>query len=141
MFAKRKKYEFYLPQVQFLGHVIRQAVAMKEKKVTAIMDCLRPCTLKEMQRFLGIAIFYHRFIRNFSQVAAPLTSHLSWPPGAAAAFVKLKKTFCLAPILAQPRPNLPFEVEIDASEAGVGAVLIQHDPQTRRRHPCAYYSQ
>lgn len=56
------------------------------------------------------------------------------------AFERLKEAFCTAPMLKQPNPDLPFEVEVDASEAGVGAVLIQRDPQTGRRHPCAYFS-
>lgn len=47
---------------------------MDEGKVRAVLEWPQPTTLKELQRFLGFANFYRRFIRNFSSVANPLTS-------------------------------------------------------------------
>uniref|UniRef100_A0A3B3SBH5 Gypsy retrotransposon integrase-like protein 1 n=1 Tax=Paramormyrops kingsleyae TaxID=1676925 RepID=A0A3B3SBH5_9TELE len=148
LYAKGEKCEFHQGKVKFLGYVIQPGeVAMDGQKITAIMDWPPPRTLKELQRFLGFANFYRRFIRNFSQTAAPLTSltrgkptRLPWTSVEEQAFDRLKRAFCTAPILKQPRPELPFEVEVDASESGVGAVLIQRDPETGRRHPCAYFS-
>lgn len=67
LFAKGEKCEFHLPLVQFLDYVIRhRAVAMEAKKVSAIQDWPRPWTLKELQRLLGFANLYRRFIHNFS---------------------------------------------------------------------------
>lgn len=75
---KGEQCQFHRTQVQFLGYVIRpDMVAMDEKKVAAIQQWPHPRTTKELQCFLGFAHFYRRFIRNFSQVAAPLTS-LTW---------------------------------------------------------------
>lgn len=49
---------------------------------------------------------------------------LQWTSKATTAFSNLKRTSYSTPVLQQPRPHLPFEVEVDASEVGVGAILI-----------------
>lgn len=73
-FAKGEKCELHQIQVKFLDYIIQPgAVTMDKQKVSAIHEWLRPRTIKELQRFLGFANFYRHFIKNFSQVAAPLT--------------------------------------------------------------------
>ena len=47
---------------------------MDPTKVQAVLDWAQPATLKQVQRFLGFANFYCRFIRNLSLVAPPLTA-------------------------------------------------------------------
>ncbi|KAL0166738.1 hypothetical protein M9458_038582, partial [Cirrhinus mrigala] len=83
-----------------------------------------------MQKFLGFDNFYRRFITNFSQPCAPLTSllrqkpkTLTWTPEAHDAFRQLKTAFCTAPNLTHPDPNLRFVVEVDASTLGVESVV------------------
>ncbi len=99
-----------------------------------------------LQRFLGFANFYRRFIRNFSQLAAPLTALTStktpfrWSSAAGAAFAKLRSYFVSAPIFVAPDPSRQFVVEVDASEVGVGAVLSQRSSTDGKMHPCAYFS-
>ncbi len=108
---------------------------------------LNPPRLKELQRFLGFANFYRRFIAQYSQTSAPLTSllrhkpkSLSWTPEAIQAFQHLKLAFCSAPALFHPNPTLRFVVEVDASTLGVGAVLSQWKGEPPVLHPCAYFS-
>ena len=90
--------------------------------------------------------FYRRFIRGYSQVAAPLTALTStksafiWTPKAETAFLDLKKRFVSAPILVQPDPSLQFVVKADASDTGVGAILSQRSPSDHKLHPCAFFS-
>ncbi|KAK3549568.1 hypothetical protein QTP86_004972 [Hemibagrus guttatus] len=120
---------------------------MDERKVTAIKDWPIPTSVKELQRFMGFANFYHRFIQGFSSITSPLTSllrnkpkSLSWTPAATQAFDALKTAFTTAPLLAHPDPDLPFVVEVDASTTGVGAVLSQLQGNPRKLHPCAFFS-
>ncbi|KAI2655938.1 Transposon Tf2-9 polyprotein [Labeo rohita] len=91
--------------------------------------------------------FYRRFIRNYSTIASPLTSllknkpkRLCWTEEANQAFVTLKTSFTSAPILKHPNPELPFVVEVDVSDCGIGAILSQRHGQPGKLHPCAFYS-
>ncbi|KAL0195064.1 hypothetical protein M9458_008636, partial [Cirrhinus mrigala] len=137
LYAKEEKCQFHQQSIAFLGYVISpEGVAMDDSKVNAVRDWPRPKTLKELQRFLGFSNFYRRFIRNFSTVAAPLTSmvkrgkvRLTCSPDAVQAFHELWQRFTTAPILRHPDPQLPFLVEVDASSTGVGAVLSQRQGQ------------
>ncbi len=62
---------------------------------------------------------------------APLTDLLKaratfvWTPRCQQAFEKVKSLLCNAPVLAAPRFDCPFALEVDASHVGVGAVLLQ----------------
>lgn len=120
---------------------------MDENKVKAVLEWPQPSTLKELQRFLGFANFYRRFIRNFSSVANPLTSlvkkgtrRLQWSEFADQAFKQLKQRFTSAPILHHPNPELPFVVEVDASSTGLGAILSQRLGTPLKLYPCAFFS-
>ncbi|KAK3509790.1 hypothetical protein QTP70_011158, partial [Hemibagrus guttatus] len=94
LYVKLEKREFHRSTVTFLGYVVsRRGVEMDEVKVRAVTDWSAPTTVRELQRFLGFANFYRRFIRNYSSVAGPLTSllrgkpkKLTWTDQARAAF-------------------------------------------------------
>jgi hypothetical protein len=61
---------FYVQEVEFLGYIISaNGVEMSTRKVEAVRSWETPKTLKDVQRFLGFANFYRRFIKNFSGVA------------------------------------------------------------------------
>ncbi|KAK3505817.1 hypothetical protein QTP70_003921, partial [Hemibagrus guttatus] len=148
LYVKLEKCEFHRSTVTFLGYVVsRRGVEMDEVKVRAVTDWSAPTTVRELQRFLGFANFYRRFIRNYSSVAGPLTSllrgkpkRLTWTDQARAAFQQLKDCFTSAPILRHPDPDLPFVVEVDASSSGLGAVLSQRHGEPGKLYPCAFYS-
>ncbi len=101
LYVKAEKCEFHRTNTSFLSYVISQdGVSMDDKKVQAVLDWPQPQTVKELQRFLGFANFYRRFIRNFSSIASPLTamtkrniSRLMWPPEALQAFKEIKARF------------------------------------------------
>ncbi|KAF7640812.1 hypothetical protein LDENG_00012350 [Lucifuga dentata] len=119
---------------------------MDPSKVSAVSEWPQPHSRKQLQRFLGFANFYRRFIRNYSSLAAPLHALTSpgtsfvWTPAAEQAFQALKRRICSAPILTQPDPKLQFIVEVDASDLGVGAVLSQRSKTDDKVHPCAFFS-
>ncbi|KAK3534611.1 hypothetical protein QTP86_016765 [Hemibagrus guttatus] len=109
---------------------------MDTVKVWEVTEWPAPATVRELQRFLGFANFYRRFIRNYSSVAGPLTlllrgkpKRLAWSDQARVAFQQLKNCFTTVPILRHPDPDLPFVVEVDASSSGLGlyspSVMVQ----------------
>ncbi len=148
LYVKAEKCEFNQESVSFLGYMISSGgVAMEDKKIHNVVNWPQPTTLKELQRFLGFANFYRRFIRKFSTVAAPLTSmmkkgnqRLTWSPAAHQAFRTLKERFTTAPILHHPEPEQEFFVEVDASSTGIGAVLSQRQGDPHKLYPCAFFS-
>ncbi|KAK3549109.1 hypothetical protein QTP70_032424 [Hemibagrus guttatus] len=148
LFLKAEKCSFHQPSVQFLGYNISSSgIQMDEGKITAVRDWPAPATVKELQRFLGFANFYRRFISNYSSIANPLTNllrnkpkSLLWSPATEEAFNTLKRAFTTAPLLIHPDPHKPFVVEVDASTTEVGAVLSQQQGNPSRLHPCAFFS-
>ena len=74
LYAKFSKYEFWLDQVTFLGHVISgDGIQVDLKRMEAIIDWSRPITVTEVRSFLGLTGYYKRFVKDFSKIAAPLT--------------------------------------------------------------------
>ncbi len=148
LYLKLEKCEFHRSTIQFLGYVINQeGIQMDQGKVKAIEEWPLPQSVKELQRFLGFANFYRRFVKNFSMHTTPLTAllrgkpkSLSWNSLAQEALDQLKEAFCTAPILRHPDPQVPFVIEVDASTTGVGAVLSQQSGEPPILHPCAYFS-
>ena len=149
LFVKAEKCVFHARTVTFLGFIISEgSVLMDPDKVSAVMNWPVPQSIKEIQRFLGFANFYQKFIKNFSTVAAPIVAltkknrgpRFSWSPEADKAFLELKKRFSSKPVLINPDPSLPFVVEVDASEVGVGGILSQRSRHDKTLHPCAFFS-
>lgn len=104
-------------------------------KVEAIHTYPVPRTLKDVQRFLGLNGWYHRFVPNFSRIAEPLNTlkkkgqPFQWTPQCQQAFDYLKACLTSPPILGHPNLHLPFTVYTNASDTGLGAVLTQRKEQ------------
>ena len=74
LYAKFSKYEFWLTEVGFLGHVVSAlGVSVDPKKVEAVLSWERPKSIFEIRSFLGLAGYYIRFIEDFSRLATPMT--------------------------------------------------------------------
>ena len=141
LFAKFSKCEFWLREVQFLGHLVNQkGILVDPAKIEAVMQWEVPRSPSEIRSFLGLAGYYRRFIQDFSKIAVPLTRLTKksvvfrWGPEQQAAFETLRQRLCEAPILTLPEGVEDFVVYCDASITGMGAVLMQ------RGHVVAYAS-
>ncbi|GKB25348.1 putative reverse transcriptase domain-containing protein [Tanacetum coccineum] len=74
LYAKFSKCEFWIPQVQFLGHVIdSQGIHVDPAKIKLIKDRASPKTPTEICQFLGLVGYYRRFIKGFSKIAKSMT--------------------------------------------------------------------
>lgn len=112
--SRSEKGEVHSQTVSFLGYIIFEG----EIK----MAVTRPTLVSHNDvRFLGVANFYRKAEEE-------------------EAFQWLKKCFTSAPLLSHPDSVLQFMVEVDASDSGFGALLLQHNPKNGYLHPCAFLS-
>lgn len=95
------------------------------------MNYAVPTSKKELMRFLGLVRYYRCFCPNFSTVVAPLTNLLKknksfvWSSHCQDAFKCVKNLICSTPVLAAPVFDKSFKIQVNASEVGAGAVLLQ----------------
>jgi len=139
--VKLSKCSFAQQQLAYLGHIISgKGVATDPAKISAIVQWPVPSFVKELRSFLGLAGYYRKFVKHFAVLAKPLTSLLKkqvllvWTQDHDTAFQLLKQALVSAPVLAMPDFSKTFCVETDASNCGVGAVLLQQG------HPLAFIS-
>ncbi|GJW65387.1 putative reverse transcriptase domain-containing protein [Tanacetum coccineum] len=122
LYAKFSKCEFWLREVQFLGHVINgNGIHVNPSKIEAVKNWKAPRTLIEVRSFLGLARYYRTFIENFSKIAKSLTiltqksKTFNWGEEQKYAFQTLKDKLCNAPVLALIDGSKDFIVYCDAS--------------------------
>ncbi|GJR85733.1 putative reverse transcriptase domain-containing protein [Tanacetum coccineum] len=134
LYAKFSKCEFWIPKVQFLGHVIdSRGIHVDPAKIESIKDWASPKTPMEIRQFLGLAGYYRRFIEGFSKIAKSMTKltqkgiKFDWGEKEENAFQLIKQKLCSAPILALPEGSEDFVVYCDASHKGLGVVLMQRE--------------
>jgi len=116
--------------VEFLGIVIGpKGVEMQKKKVEGILNWPAPRNIKKVQKFLGLANYYRRFIKDFTRIAALLhvlvrkEQKWKWEKEQEEAFGKLKAVFTIEPVLAILDIDKKMRVKADASDYATGGVL------------------
>ncbi|KAJ1574945.1 hypothetical protein NDA15_002139 [Ustilago hordei] len=148
LFAKLSKCEFHTKTVEFLGYIIKPTgIEMDPEKVRTVKEWPMPESIHDIQRFLGFANFYRRFIAHFARIAKPLTAlvkpierfkKFELPEEAQQAFHKLIQAFTSAGVLQHFDYHLPTRLETDASDFAIAGVLKQE--HEGRWHPVAFYS-
>lgn len=115
-------------------------MATDPEKISAVKSWPTSRSVKDIRSFLGLAGYYHKFVKNFGIMSRPLTSLLKkgqlfvWTEDHDQAFQALKTALVSAPVLALPDFAKTFEIETDACDSGIGAVLHQAG------HPIAFVS-
>lgn len=140
------KSKFCVKQARYLGYIIGDGgISTDPEKINSILNWPIPKTLKQVRGFLGLSGWYRRFILNFADVTHPITEILSkkkkfeWTPAADEAFRKIKHLLTTAPVLKNPDFSKKFYIHCDASDFGIGAVLVQLDEE-RNENPIAFMS-
>ncbi|KAL1534405.1 hypothetical protein AAHA92_30586 [Salvia divinorum] len=139
-YVKLSKCAFGSTTVDYLGHFISEGQLKADStKIEAMVAWPAPTTVKQLRGFLGLTGYYRRFIAHYAVIASPLTDLLKkdafiWSTAATESFEALKHAMTRAPVLHLPDFSRTFYLETDASDFGIGAVLMQDG------HPLAFFS-
>ena len=122
------------PSVDFIGHHVGHSkLKATPDKINKIMGASIPQTKRQVRAFLGLSGYYRKFVPNYAAIASPLTdatkngapAKVVWSEAMQQAFDTLKNHLNAEPILQLPDWKKEFVVRTDASDSGVGAVLLQ----------------
>ncbi|XP_019422984.1 PREDICTED: uncharacterized protein LOC109332457 [Lupinus angustifolius] len=132
LYAILSKCEFWLESVNFLEHVISsEGIDVDSNNVETVMEWNSPKSVTEIKSFLGLAEYYWKFIEGFLKLALSLTTltrknkALVWMAKSEENCQELKKRLTIAHVMILPDPNENYNVYCDASNQGLGCVLMQ----------------
>jgi hypothetical protein len=127
-----EKCVFATDTVEYLGHICTPSgIRPDPKKVKAIQQYPVPKTVRDVTAFVGLAGYYRRHVRNFAEIARPLTNltkkdvSFEWKRENQRVFDRLKEVLRTEPLLIYSDFSQPFIVACDASTRAIGAVLSQ----------------
>lgn len=136
-----QKCVFGVKSLDFLSNEISaEGVRPSRDRVEAINAFPTPTSVKQAQRFVGMVIYYHRFVPHLAAFLAPIYDHLatltskkkskakiefSWPDSCNQGFLEARKALADATLLVHPDDSAEISLTTDASEIAVGAVLQQ----------------
>jgi hypothetical protein len=133
LFFKLSKCEFGKASLIYLGHIVGGGeLKIDPSKVKFILEWSRLNNVTEVISFWGAAQYWRKFIANFSSIAAPLHVVTSvkqvfqWGGKQQKDFDTLKEKIISVPVLALPNLIQPFEIQTDASNYAMGAILLQY---------------
>ena len=135
MKLKPAKCKLLRPSLKWLGHVVsKDGIATDPEKICQVQEWPIPKDVGEVRSFMGLAVYYQKYVKDYSEVAAPLhqltgkNATFEWTEACARSFSQLKQALVEAPVLAYPDFSAdagPFILDTDASDYAVGAVLSQ----------------
>ena len=146
LYMKPEKCKWKVREVEFLGVIIGlEGIRMEKEKIKGVLEWPTPKSVKDVQKFLGLANYYRWFIEGFAMVARPLHDMVKkdkkweWMEKQEEVFKKLKKRFTEEPVLAAPDINKKMRIEVDASDYATGGILSM-ECENRLWRPVAFLS-
>lgn len=149
------KSSFGVDKLSFLSHeVTAEGIRPSSDRITAIQIFPTPTSIRQIQRFVGMVNYYHRFVPKLAELLAPLHLHLaqltsakrskrkldfSWPDECNSSFDQTKKMLSDATLLVHPNNDAEYSITTDASNIAVGAVLQQRVEKSNWQ-PLAFFS-
>ena len=136
----KEKFCFFQESIEYLGHVIsRQGLHPSKKKVEAIQKIAESTNVTELKSFLGMVVYFAKFLPQLSERAAPLNELLKngtpwfWTSAESAVFNGVKEDLMSMPVLMHFNPKLPIGLACHASTSGIGAGLFHILPNGEER--------
>jgi len=130
LYVKPEKCKWKVREVEFLEVVIGpEGIKMEKEKVKGVLEWPTPKCVKDIQKFLGLANYYCRFIKGFATVTRPLhdlvkkNKKWEWTEREENAFKELKERFTKELVLAAPDIDKKMRMEVNASDYATGGVL------------------
>jgi len=130
LYVKPEKCIWKTKKIGFLGVVIGpNRIEMEVAKVERVLGWPEPKNVKDVRKFLGLANYYRRFIKDFAQVTRPMNvltrkdKKWQWREEQQKAFNELKQVFTTKPVLTALDLDKEFRVEADASNYATRRVL------------------
>ena len=146
LYVKPEKCAWKVQKVNFLEVIMGEGkIEMEEDKVAGVLNWPTPKTVRDIRKFLGLANYYRRFVKDFAKLARPLNNltrkeeKWKWRNEQQKAFEQLKMVFMSRPLLVAPDLDKEFRVEADASNFATGGVLSIKCEDNKWR-PVAYIS-
>lgn len=134
-----EKSRFVMISLCYLGYIIDEnGIHPDPEKTAAVHNYPQPKNVNEVRRLVGLAGWYRRFIPNFSIITAPLTEltkkgkKFEWTESAENALKSIKNILVSEPVLANADYSKPFIIQTDASDLGMGGVLVQGEGADER---------
>eukprot|EP00745_Piridium_sociabile_P016607 TRINITY_DN2466_c0_g1_i7.p1 TRINITY_DN2466_c0_g1~~TRINITY_DN2466_c0_g1_i7.p1 ORF type:complete len:1403 (+),score=222.61 TRINITY_DN2466_c0_g1_i7:99-4307(+) len=144
--ARPSKCELGFREINYLGHRVGAGkIYPDEEKMARIRDTQKPTTKRQLKGFLGLTGYYRRFIPRYAEIAYPLTEltkqrapvRIVWEEATEEAFRQIQQRFCEPPVCVLPSVGKPYTLRTDASDIGVGVMLLQDHGEGLQPVACA----
>jgi hypothetical protein len=138
---------FGVTKGNLLGHIVSHSgISIDPERIIAILNLLAPTSKKEVQDFMGVINFVHRFVPDFYLMVKPIHNLLkkdrsfSWTNDVKNSFLRIKKEISSTPVLAKPDFEKEIFIYTNATEEAISSILMQCDDQVNEK-PIDYMSQ
>ncbi|CAI2738976.1 unnamed protein product [Dicrocoelium dendriticum] len=138
--VRPEKCQLMMSSITYLGSIIDSSGRRPDpNKIKAIKLMPHPTNKATLQSFLGLVNYYHNFVPQMHELRAPLNALLAnesvwnWSPQCQKAFDDIKQILSSDLLLTHYDPGLPIIVAADASQNGIGGVLLHQFPNGHQK--------